>query len=437
MFEIKRLRAIACVTAFFAAPLCAADELSTSGEFLDGIAAIVDEGVVLKSQLATETTLIIERASQANPPIPLPPANILREQVLERLIVKEIQLQRAARIGLQISDEMLNRAIGNIAAQNNIAFEDMPGLLAQDGVSYAEFRRDLRDEMTLDQLQRIDVGQRISVSPREIDKCIADLEGNVASESDYNLSHILISIPESATTQQVEEARAKAQDVYEQLQDGADFREMALRHSAAQTALEGGSLGWMKGAELPTIYTDVVVGLEAGGVTEPFRSSSSFHIVKVNEMRSAIQRSEIDQSKVRHILITPNEIIDDATAKQQLDDALERIAGGEDFAEIAKLLSDDPGSGSLGGELGWAGPGTYAPEFEETISNTEIGEISAPFRTVFGWHILEVQDRRVYDNTEDLKRSNCINRVRNSKLEDETQLWIRRLRDEAFVDTRV
>ena len=437
MFKINGLRTVTCVTVIFLAATTLADELSSTGEFIDGIAAIVDDGVVLKSQLAQETAVIIERASQANPPIPLPPANVLREQVLERLIVKELQLQRAQRIGLQISDEMLNQAIGNIAAQNNVAFEDMPAMLARDGISYASFRRDLREELTLDQLRRIDVGQRINASPREIDKCIADLEGNVASESDYNLSHILISIPEAATTQQVEEAEAKARNIYEQLQNGADFRELALAHSDAQTALEGGSLGWMKGAELPTIYTDVVVGLEAGGVSEPFRSSSSFHIVRVNEMRSAIQRSEIDQVKVRHILITPNEIIDDATAKQQLENALERIAGGEEFGEIAKLLSDDPGSGSLGGELGWSSSGTYAPEFEEMISNTEIGEVSEPFRTMFGWHILEVQDRRVYDNTEDLKRGNCINRIRNSKLEEETQLWMRRLRDEAFVDTRV
>jgi peptidyl-prolyl cis-trans isomerase SurA len=437
VFKINGLRAIACVTVFFLAATSHADELSSTGEFIDGIAAIVDEGVVLKSQLADETTMIIERASQANPPIPLPPPNILREQVLERLIIKELQLQRAQRIGLQISDEMLNQAIGNIAAQNGVAFEDMPAMLAQDGISYAAFRRDLREELTLDQLRRIDVGQRINASPREIEKCLANLEGNVASESDYNLSHILISIPEAATTQQVEEAQAKAQDIYEQLQSGADFRELALANSDAQTAFDGGSLGWMKGVELPTIYTDVVVGLDEGGVSEPFRSSSSFHIVKVNEMRSAIQRSEIDQVKVRHILVTPNEIIDDATAKQQLDNALERIAEGEEFGEIAKLLSDDPGTGSLGGELGWASSGTYAPEFEEMISKTDIGEVSEPFRTMFGWHILEVQDRRVYDNTEDLKRGNCINRIRNSKLEDETQLWMRRLRDEAFVDTRV
>ena len=422
--------------AVFSAPAAIAAELSDTGDFIDGIAAIVNEGVVLKSQLREQTALIIERASRADPPMQLPPANILREQLLERLIVKEIQLQRAERIGLQISDQQVNEAIGRIADQNGVAFEDMPVLLASDGVEYASFRRDLREEMTLEQLRRIDVGQRISVSPREIEQCIADLEGNVAIESDYNLSHILITIPESATPDEIAEAREEADDIYRQLQDGADFRELALRHSDAQTALEGGSLGWMKGDQLPTLYTDVVISLESGGVSEPFRSASSFHIVKVNEMRSAIQRSEIDQVNVRHILVIPNEIIDNETAQQQLEDARERIANGEDFGAIAKLLSDDPGSGSLGGELGWAGSGTYAPEFEAKIQESEIGEVSEPFRTMFGWHILEVLERRVYDNTEDLKESNCVLRIRNSKMEEETQLWLRRIRDEAFVDMR-
>ena len=437
MFKINKLGVVACAAAIFAAPAASAAELSETGEFLDGIAAIVNEGVVLKSQLREQTAIIIERAGKQDPPMPLPPANILREQLLERLIVNEIHLQRAERIGLQISDQILNQAIQRIADQNGVQFEDMPELLATDGVDYATFRRELRDEMTLDQLKRIDVGQRISVSPREIEQCIADLEGNVAIESDYNLSHILISIPESATTAQVEEAREKANDIYQQLQDGADFRQLALQHSNAQTALEGGALGWMKGSQLPTLYTDIVVALGAGEVSEPFRSASSFHIVKVNELRSAIQRSEINQVNVRHILVTPNEIIDDETAKQQLDNALERIAAGEEFGEIAKLLSDDPGSGSLGGDLGWTGPGTFAPEFEAVVEATEIGDVSEPFRTGFGWHILEVLDRRVYDNTEDLKENNCILRIRNSKMEEETQLWLRRIRDEAFVDTRV
>ena len=414
-----------------------ADELSQTGQFIDGVAAIVNEGVVLKSQLREQTEMIIARAGKTNPPMQLPPPNILREQLLERLILTEIQLQRAERIGLQVSDQMLSQAIGRIAAQQGIAFEDMPAALAADGIVYTVFRRELRDELTLDQLQRIDVGQRIRVSPREIQQCIANVEGSVAINSDYNLSHILISMPESASAEQIEDAKAKADDIYKQLQDGADFSEMAIRYSDAQTSLEGGSLGWMKGEQLPTLYTDVVVEMQEGDVSNPFRRSSSFHIIKVNEMRSAIQRSEIDQVNVRHILVTPNEIIDDETAKQRLEDAIKRIGEGEDFGEIAKLLSDDPGSANNGGEMGWTGPGTFVAEFDEVVKDSEIGVVSKPFHSPFGWHILEVLDRRVYDNTEDLKESNCDGRIRNSKMEEESQLWIRRLRDEAFVDLRV
>jgi peptidyl-prolyl cis-trans isomerase SurA len=434
---IKLCASLCAIAALSVATVAVSDELSETGEFLDGVAAIVNEGVVLKSQLREQTALLIERAGKADPPLPLPPPDILREQLLERLILVEIQLQRANRIGLQISDQMLNQAIGRVAAQNGVAFEDMPVVLARDGIDYATFRRQLREEITLEQLRQIDVGRLIQVSPREIEQCVADLEGNVASNSDYNLSHILISIPESATADQIADAQAKADEVYGQLQNGANFGEMAVRYSDAQTALEGGTLGWMKGSQLPTVYTDVVATMAGGEFSKPFRSSSSFHIVKVNEMRSAIQRSEVDQVNVRHILVQPNEIIDDETARQQLDDALRRIADGEDFEEIAKLLSDDPGTSQLGGNLGWSSPGTFDPNFERILDETEIGSISEPFRSSFGWHILEVLDRRVYDNTEDLKERNCILKIQNSKMEEETQLWMRRLRDEAFVETRV
>lgn len=419
------------------APVLAAEELSETGQFLDGVAAIVNEGVVLKSQLMEQTAMIIKRARESDPPMQLPPANVLREQLLERLIITEIQLQRAAMIGLQVSDQYLNESIAQIAASNNVRFEDMPALLAQEGVNYAAFREEMRDEITLEQLRRIDVGQRINVSPREIQQCIADLEGNVAVNSDYNLSHILISMSESATAAQIDEAKSKADEVYAQLIDGADFSEMAIRYSDAQTALDGGALGWLKGDQLPTLYTDIVAAMEAGDVSEPLRSASSFHIVKVNDLRSAIQRSEVEQVLVRHILVTPNEIIDDETAKQQLEDALEKLADGEDFGELAKLMSDDPGSANNGGEMDWSGPGTFVPEFEEVVDASEIGEISDPFRSRFGWHVVEVMDRRVYDNTEDLKQSNCDLRIRNGKMEEETQLWIQRLRDEAYVETRI
>lgn len=438
MLKINNLCASLCAFAALSASAASTSaELSQTGEFIDGVAAIVNEGIVLKSQVRDQMALIIERAGKADPPMQLPPPDILREQLLERLILSEIQLQRAERIGIQISDQMLNSAVGRLAESNGVPFEDMPILLARDGVEYSTFRSELRDELTLEQLRQIDVGRRIQVSPREIDQCVADLEGNVASNSDYNLSHILISLPESATAAQISEAQAKAADVYAQLQNDADFGEMAVRYSDAQTSLEGGALGWMKGSQLPSLYTDVVAAMQSGEVSEPFRGASSFHIVKVNEMRSADQRSQIDQVKVRHILITPNEIIDDQTAKQRLDDALKRIQDGEEFGEIAKLLSDDPGTSNSGGSLGWTGPGTFAPEFEQVVNDTEIGVVSEPFRSRFGWHILEVLDRRVHDNTEELKERNCVLRIQNSKMDEETQLWMRRLRDEAFVETRI
>jgi peptidyl-prolyl cis-trans isomerase SurA len=431
---VLKIKALCACAALVAAPVAVADELSETGEFLDGVAAIVNEGVVLKTQMQEQLEMIRLNAERQG--LQLPPADILEEQVLERLIVSEIQLQRASRIGLSVSDEMLNQQIAAIAAQNNVAFEDMPGLLAADGIEYAEFRRTLREEITISQLRRIEVGQNISVSEREIEQCIADLEGNVVANSEYELSHILLTVPETATADEVAEVEALANQIYAQIQTGADFREMAARYSKGPTALEGGSLGWVQGQQVPTIFVDVLQDMDKGDVSAPLRAASSFHIVKVDDLRSAVQRSEVNQSKVRHILVQPNEIIDDATAKQRLEEALEKIRAGADFGEQAKLLSDDPGSANLGGDLGWAGPGAYAPEFEQAIADSEIGVITEPFRTQFGWHILEVTDRRVYDNTEDLKQRNCISRIRNSKLEEESQLWIQRLRDEAFVEKR-
>jgi peptidyl-prolyl cis-trans isomerase SurA len=428
---VLKIRNLCATIVLIAAPLALADELSSTGEFLDGVIAIVDDGVVLKSQLDDQTALILKRAETQG--IPLPPADELREQLIERLIITEIQLQRASRIGLQISDQMLNESIGSIALAQGIEFEDMPAALAQDGIDYAKFRRDVREEMTLEQLRRADVGRRIYVSPRELEICVADLEDNVAINSDYNLSNITISLSESASAAEIEEAMAEANQIVERIKDGADFAALAIRYSDAQNGLDGGALGWLKGGQLPTLYTDIVATLQAGDTTDPIRVSSSLHIVKVNDMRSAIERSEVDQVLVRHILVTLNEIIDDQTAQQRLNDALERLGEGEEFGELAKLLSDDPGSANSGGEMDWSGPGTFVPEFEEIVNATEIGGISEPFNSRFGWHIIEVMDRRVYDNTEDVKESNCVAKIRNGKMEEETELWIQRLRDEAYV----
>ena len=410
-------------------------ELSKTGEFLDGVAAIVNDGIVLKSQYYEMLDMIMIQAEKEG--WPLPPDDILQEQVLERVILTEIQLQRAAMMQLEISDQMLNQVIGNIAAQRGISFEDLPSVMAEEGMSYQEFRRQMREDVTLEQLRRIDVAQRIDVSPREIENCIADLEDNVVVNSDYNLSHILLSLPETADSSQIDDIVKISDDIYARAIDGADFRELAVRFSEGPTALQGGALGWLKGDQVPTVFTDILAPLAAGDVSQPFRTASSIHIVKVNDMRSAVELSKVNQVNARHILIVPNAVIDDETARQRLQDVFDRVKAGEDFAEHAKLLSDDPGTVNSGGELGWAGPDTYAPNFQEIINNLEIGEMSPPFRSQFGWHIAEVIDRRVYDNTEDLKEQNCMARIRNGKMESETQLYMRRIRDEAYVDIRM
>jgi len=433
MNKIKYL--IGCMVIALAPANTFSDELSETGEFLDGVAAIVNEGVVLKSALNRQQDLIIKRATEEG--IPLPPAHILREQVLERLILEEIQDQRARNIGIQVSDQMLNTAIAQIAENAGFKFEEMPEILAKDGVEYGEYRRDMRKQMILEQLRRIDVVGRISVSPREIEQCIADLEDNAVVNSRYNLSHIFISVPGSATAEQYSEAETEANEVHARLIDGANFGELAIRHSDGDTALEGGSLGWRPGDQLPTLFFEVVGEMSIGEVSQPIRAVSGYHIVKINDLQGINQQSEIEQMLVRHILIIPNQIIDEETAKQRLEDAVQRIGDGEPFGEVAKLLSDDPGSASNNGEMGWSDPGTFVPEFEDIANNLETGMLSEPFRSRFGWHVLEVVERRTYDNTEDLKESNCIQRVRNGKLNNETELWVRRIRDEAFVETRI
>lgn len=430
-----KIRHLVGVSILVSAPLPALADLSETGEFLDGVAAIVNEGVVMRSQLTEETANIIRTAQAQN--IPLPPADILREQVLERLIVKEIQLQRAERIGLNVSDQVLNNVISEIAAEQGISLAEMPQFLAAQGVNYQDFRNSLREDVTLEQLRRIDVGQRINVSRRELEQCLIDLETNVVANSQYNLSHILVPLPNAATAAQIEDVRVAVEAVYDRIMEGADFREMAIQYSGGQTALQGGSLGWLPGEQVPSIFTDVLAPMRKGDVSKPFRTTGAYHIIKVDDMKSAVERSTVDQVKARHILVTPNEIIDDQTARQKVSDALEDIREGADFAEVARLTSDDPGTAPLGGDLGWTGPGTFVPEFESTLNSLEIGEISEPFKSPFGWHIVQKMDERVYDNTEDLKEQNCGIRIRNGKLEDEIQLWIRRLRDEAFVDVKI
>src|SRR5690606_29480039 len=293
---------------------------------------------------------------------------------------------------------------------------------------------DRRKDLILDQLEQRDVISRITVSPREIDQCLARLGSSELNELDYNVSHILINIPNEPGG--LEAARAKIDEIYERLENGEDFAQLAITYSDAQTALEGGSLGWRKGSQLPTLFVDVVVDMKPGDVSEPIQSGSGLHIVRLNDVRG-VERVMEDQVRARHILLTPNEIMDDDAVEQRLIGIREQILGGDEFGPIARAISEDPVSAADGGDLGWIGPGTFVPEFEQKLAELEIGEISEPFRTRFGWHIVEVTDRRSHDMTDELKRQRCIVQIRANKAEEERELWLRRLRDQAFVDIKI
>ncbi|HXP64473.1 MAG TPA: peptidylprolyl isomerase [Steroidobacteraceae bacterium] len=409
-------------------------DISVHGELLDRIAAIVNDGLVLKSELDAQMASVEKRLMEQK--VELPSQNVLQQQVLDRLVVQEIQLQRAKHVGLTITDEQLNGALQEIAARNKIPFDQLPTALAAQGVDYKAYRESMRKELTLSTLRQRDVISHINVSPHELEQYLAR-EQNAAANDEFNVSHILLSLPAAATPQQLEEISHKAQDVASRAGKGEDFGQLALANSNSQTALDGGQLGWRKGAQLPQFILDLVVKMKPGEVSAPVRTPSGFHIVRLNERRSGEAPVIINQIHVRHILMKPNELDDDATVREKLAKLRERILKGEDFAGIASTSSEDPGSAPDGGDLGWSGPGTFVPEFDKAVAELAPNEISEPFKTRYGWHIVQMLGTRTYDSTDDVRRQKAYAAIRESKADEETELWLRHLRDDAFVETKM
>jgi peptidyl-prolyl cis-trans isomerase SurA len=409
-------------------------ELTTQGDLLDRVVAIVNDGVVLNSDLDSQVEQVTERLRQQK--LELPPQNILRQQVLERLVVQEIELQHASRAGVKVTDEMLNAALGDVAKRNNMTLSQLPDALRQQGIDYVAYRDDVRREITLTVLRQRDVLQHIAVTPREIDQFLDKQSKTPSERNEYNVSHILIAVGQEASPAQIDAATKRAQDVYERAKGGEDFAKLAVGYSNSQTALDGGALGWRKGSELPTFLSEVIVKLKPGEVSEPLRTPSGFHLVRLNQVRGgAVEGAVEDQVRVRHILMKTNELQDDATVRGKLAAIRERVMRGEeDFAAIASAQSQDPGSAADGGDLGWAGPGTYAPEFEQAIAGLKDNEISEPFKSSFGWHIAQLVGRRRFDNSDEVKRRQAMDAIRASKADEETELWLRRMRDEAYVE---
>jgi peptidyl-prolyl cis-trans isomerase SurA len=331
----------------------------------------------------------------------------------------------------------LNNALRDIAEQNRIPLAELPDALAAQGIDYASIRDGMRKELAIQMMRQRDVIARIYVSPREIDQFLERQKKAPSERNEYNISHILIAVPQAATPEELAEAERKAKEVYDKAQAGEDFSQLAVAYSNAQTALEGGSLGWRKGPELPTFLNENIATMKAGDVSEPIRTPSGFHIVRLNELRGN-QQVIVNQVHARHILIKPNELQDDATVEQKLNTIRDRIVNkGENFAAVAAVVSEDPGSASEGGDLGWAGPGSFVPEFERQLAQLQPDEISMPFRTQFGWHIIQLLGRRQFDSTADIMRQQAFQALRESKADEETELWLRRLRDEAYVEYKL
>jgi peptidyl-prolyl cis-trans isomerase SurA len=409
-------------------------EIESQGQLLDRVAAVVNDGVVLESEVLERLADVKERLRSQGQQ--MPPDAVIRQQIIEQLIVQEAQMQRADHAGLKISDETLNNALTEVAQRNNITLQQLPAALQQQGIDYGGYRESLRRELTLHLLQQRDVVARITITPREIDQYLEHQARHPSANAEYNVSHILIAVPQEATTAQLEAAQKKADDVYQRAKGGEDFAKLAIANSNSQTALEGGALGWRKGTELPTVLADTVLSLKAGEVSAPIRAPTGFHIVRVNEVRSLEKKSVVEQVHVRHILMRTTELQDDATVQLKLENIRKRVLGGEDFGGIAQTSSQDVGSAADGGDLGWTTTDTFVPEFSKVVDDLKQDEISEPTRTQYGWHVIQLLGRRKYDDTKELQRKQAEDQIRASRVDEATELWLRRLRDDAYVDLK-
>ena len=406
------------------------------GTDLDRIVAIVNDDVIAWSELEARLGRIRDDLRQSG--TRLPPQDELRRQVLERLILLRIQLQLARAAGIRIDDERLNRTLLRIAEQNGLTLREFRDALERDGYDFAKFREDVREEIMISEIRKRRVENQIRISQRDVDDYLSTMEsrGAEADRHQYRIGHILIAVPDGASSEEIAEANAGAGSVLDEIRAGADFATMAVTHSDGRQALQGGDLGWRQASDLPTIFGDVVPRLEVGEVAGPIRSASGFHLVKLIDKRDG-ERQIVRQTRARHILIALDELTDDAGARRQVSALHERIVNGEDFGELARIHSDDAGSAPKGGELGWIDPGNTVPVFERAMDSLAPGELGEPFESQYGWHIVQVLVRRERDATETSRRAEAMRTLRARKIEENLEAWIRQVRDEAYVEYRL
>lgn len=401
---------------------------------VDRIVAVVNDEVITERELAARVDFAFRQLRQQG--TPPPPREVIERQLIDRLINDRVQMQHAREIGLRVDDAELDRALARIAEQNKLSLAQMRAALQRDGVPFEKFREDIRSEITLSRLREREVAQKIVITESEIDNFLQTQQAQPGRSDEFNVSHILVAVPENASPEQLQARRARAEEALAQLKGGADFRQVAAAFSDAPEALQGGLLGWRESDRLPSLFLDALRPLRAGELSALLRSPNGFHILRLNERRGGTAPIMVQQTRARHILIKTNELVSETEARNRLLTLKERLDNKADFAELARARSED-GSASRGGDLGWLNPGDTVPEFEQAMNALKPGEISQPVRSSFGWHLIEVLERRSQDMTREGQRLNARQALRERKTDEAYQEWIRQLRDRAYVEQRL
>lgn len=397
---------------------------------LDHIVVVVNDDVITQTMLDNRINdfrkqLELSQLSRIDP-------KTLRKQVLERMIRDTIQLQQAKQFGITVDDLMLNRMLEQLAKQNKMTLDEFRATIESEGLSYARFREQTRDELIINQLQQRVVASKINVSDQEIQQYIEQNETGETSNVTYHIRHILIATPETASPEDIDTAKQLSDSVYKKITHGSKFEDMAIKYSNGRNALKGGDLGNRKANELPQLFVDAIKNLSAGETSKPAKSASGFHLIQL--VSSSNDQIMVQQTNARHILIRTSSEVSDDQARETLLELKKKIENGKSFAELASEYSEDPGSKIKGGDLGWFGPGEFTPTFENVANSLDDGQISEPFKTPFGWHILEVLEHRQHDQGKTNKENLARTSIKKRKIDEELRLWLRRIRDEAYVE---
>ncbi len=429
--HFRVLSTLLLLTLSFTSTVWAQPRTAARVELIDRILVVVNNDVITQFDLNTRMRVV--QAQLQRQSTPLPPREVLEKQVLERMINDRVQLQFAEESGIRVDDASLDRAITRIAEGNHLSLEAFRQALEKDGVGFAKFREDIRHEIILTRLKEREADNRVAVTDSEVEHYFASQAARQGDETEFNLSHILISVPEQATPEQIQVRKARAEQALAEIKKGTDFGQVSASFSDAPNALQGGDLGWRPASRLPQLFSDALSALQPGEVSAILRSPNGFHILKLTDKRGRDVPTVVTQTHARHILVKTNELVSEADAKRRLIELKERLDNGANFADLARLQSED-GSASKGGDLGWLSPGDTVPEFERAMDALSLKTVSEPIRTQFGWHLIEVLERRKQDVTQEKQKFNARLEIRERKADEAYQEFVRQLRDRAYVE---